>query len=61
MQIEYIIDMISFIIFGNKYFVMNEIIEYFKTIPSSHRALILASGIAFFWLVGFGQRVIAHL
>ena len=30
---------------------MNEIINYFSTIPSSHRALILAGGIAFFWLV----------
>jgi hypothetical protein len=30
---------------------MNEIINYFSSIPSSHRALILAGGIAFFWLV----------
>lgn len=30
---------------------MNEIIEYFSTIPSTHRALILAGGIAFFWLI----------
>lgn len=30
---------------------MNEIISYFTTIPSSHRALILAGGISFFWLV----------
>jgi sterol desaturase/sphingolipid hydroxylase (fatty acid hydroxylase superfamily) len=30
---------------------MNEIINYFSTIPSSHRAIILASGIAFFWLI----------
>jgi sterol desaturase/sphingolipid hydroxylase (fatty acid hydroxylase superfamily) len=30
---------------------MNEIINYFSTIPSSHRALILAGGIAFFWLI----------
>ena len=30
---------------------MNEIINYFSTIPSSHRAFILAGGIAFFWLV----------
>ena len=30
---------------------MNEIINYFSTIPSSNRALILAGGIAFFWLV----------
>jgi len=30
---------------------MNEIINYFSSIPSSHRALILAGGIAFFWLI----------
>jgi len=30
---------------------MNEVINYFSTIPSSHRALILAGGIAFFWLI----------
>lgn len=30
---------------------MNEIIIYFSTIPSSHRAMILAGGIAFFWLI----------
>jgi sterol desaturase/sphingolipid hydroxylase (fatty acid hydroxylase superfamily) len=30
---------------------MNEIISYFETIPSLHRALILAGGIAFFWLI----------
>lgn len=30
---------------------MNEIISYFESIPSSHRALILAGGIAFFWLL----------
>jgi sterol desaturase/sphingolipid hydroxylase (fatty acid hydroxylase superfamily) len=30
---------------------MNEIIDYFSTIPSSHRALILAGGIALFWLI----------
>ncbi|WP_333600332.1 sterol desaturase family protein [Flavobacterium sp.] len=30
---------------------MNEIIHYFSSIPSSHRALILAGGIAFFWLI----------
>ena len=29
---------------------MNEIIHYFETIPSLHRALILAGGITFFWL-----------
>jgi sterol desaturase/sphingolipid hydroxylase (fatty acid hydroxylase superfamily) len=30
---------------------MNDIISYFSTIPSSHRSLILVSGIAFFWLL----------
>jgi sterol desaturase/sphingolipid hydroxylase (fatty acid hydroxylase superfamily) len=30
---------------------MNEIISYFETIPSLHRALILAGGITFFWLI----------
>jgi len=30
---------------------MNEIISYFESISSSHRALILAGGIAFFWLL----------
>lgn len=30
---------------------MNDIIAYFSSIPSSHRALILAGGIAFFWLL----------
>ena len=30
---------------------MNEIAEYFGAIPSSHRALIIAGGIAFFWLL----------
>ncbi len=30
---------------------MNEIILYFSTIPSSHRALIIGGGIAFFWLL----------
>ena len=30
---------------------MNEIIHYFETIPSSHRALILAGGITIFWLI----------
>ncbi|RZJ28467.1 MAG: sterol desaturase, partial [Flavobacterium sp.] len=29
---------------------MNEIADYFSAIPSSHRALIIAGGIAFFWL-----------
>lgn len=35
----------------DKHFVMEELISYFTTIPSSHRALILAGGISFFWLV----------
>ena len=30
---------------------MNEIIDYFSTIPSSHRALILVGGIAIFWMI----------
>ncbi len=30
---------------------MNEIIDYFSTIPSTHRALILVGGIAIFWLI----------
>jgi len=30
---------------------MNSIIEYFSSIPSLHRGLILAGGIAFFWLL----------
>ena len=30
---------------------MQEIINYFSTIPSSHRALILAGGIALFWII----------
>lgn len=30
---------------------MNELIAYFTTIPSSHRSLILVTGITFFWLV----------
>lgn len=30
---------------------MDEIIPYFSTIPSSHRSLILVSGITFFWLI----------
>ena len=30
---------------------MNEIADYFAHIPSSHRALIIAGGIAFFWLL----------
>lgn len=46
---------------------MNEIIHYFESIPSSHRALILASGIAIFWLiesavpfVKFGYNKVQH-
>ena len=30
---------------------MNDIIHYFESIPSLHRALILAGGIAIFWLI----------
>ncbi|MDD5151039.1 MAG: sterol desaturase family protein [Flavobacterium sp.] len=30
---------------------MNEIVSYFSTIPSSHRSLILVSGITLFWLL----------
>lgn len=30
---------------------MQTIIDYFETIPSSHRAMILVGGIAFFWLI----------
>jgi sterol desaturase/sphingolipid hydroxylase (fatty acid hydroxylase superfamily) len=30
---------------------MNDIISYFSTIPSSHRSLILVSGITIFWLI----------
>ena len=29
---------------------MRAIVDYFSTIPSAHRALILAGGIAFFWI-----------
>ncbi len=32
---------------------MESIIDYFGTIPSSHRSLILVSGIAFFWLLEY--------
>lgn len=30
---------------------MNEIVSYFSNIPSSHRSLILVSGITIFWLI----------
>ena len=30
---------------------MNEMIQYFSTIPSSHRSLILVGGITIFWLI----------
>ena len=33
---------------------MNELIQYFQTISSLHRALILAGGITFFWLLESG-------
>jgi sterol desaturase/sphingolipid hydroxylase (fatty acid hydroxylase superfamily) len=32
-------------------FIMNEIIDYFNTIPSSHRSLILVGGITAFWII----------
>lgn len=35
----------------SKKYLMNELIAYFTTIPSSHRSLILVTGITFFWLV----------
>jgi len=30
---------------------MNQVIAYFSTIPSSHRSLILVGGITFFWII----------
>lgn len=30
---------------------MEQIVEYFRTIPSSHRSVILVGGIAFFWML----------
>ncbi|SPE77160.1 Fatty acid hydroxylase superfamily protein [Flavobacterium columnare] len=33
---------------------IHEIINYFETIPSSHRSLILFGGIAFFWILESG-------
>jgi len=33
---------------------MNNLIQYFETIPSLHRSLIFAGGIAFFWLLETG-------
>ncbi|MFN3969319.1 sterol desaturase family protein [Flavobacterium sp.] len=46
---------------------MNDIIQYFESIPSSHRALILAGGITIFWLiesavpfVKFGYNKVQH-
>ena len=33
---------------------LEKLIHYFEAIPSSHRALILAGGIAFFWLIEGG-------
>ncbi|WP_310554552.1 sterol desaturase family protein [Flavobacterium sp.] len=33
---------------------MTEITQYFETIPSSHRSLILVGGITFFWLLESG-------
>jgi sterol desaturase/sphingolipid hydroxylase (fatty acid hydroxylase superfamily) len=46
---------------------MNDIIQYFTSIPSSHRALILAGGITVFWLIEsavpfmkFGYNKVQH-
>ncbi|EIJ39608.1 sterol desaturase family protein [Galbibacter orientalis] len=33
---------------------METLITYFETIPSSHRSLILISGITFFWILEYG-------
>ena len=33
---------------------LEKLIHYFDTIPSAHRAFILAGGIAFFWLIEGG-------
>ncbi|WP_335964649.1 sterol desaturase family protein [Galbibacter sp. PAP.153] len=33
---------------------METLIAYFETIPSSHRSIILISGITFFWLLEYG-------
>ncbi|MFB1038861.1 MAG: sterol desaturase, partial [Polaribacter sp.] len=30
---------------------MEAIFNYFETIPSSHRSIILVGGIAFFWIL----------
>lgn len=30
---------------------MDQIVEYFRTIPSSHRSVILVGGVAFFWML----------
>lgn len=37
---------------------IEEISRYFETIPSSHRAMILAGGIAFFWIIENGIPLI---
>lgn len=37
---------------------MNDIAAYFASIPSSHRALIIAGGIAFFWLLESARPMI---
>lgn len=39
------------IIFDENQIAMNDIIYYFESIPSLHRALILSGGIALFWLI----------
>ena len=33
---------------------INEIIHYFETIPSSHRSFIIVGGITLFWLIENG-------
>ncbi len=37
---------------------METIMNYFETIPSSHRSLILVGGIAFFWLIEYAAPLI---
>ncbi|GAB5476162.1 MAG: hypothetical protein Mars2KO_42610 [Maribacter sp.] len=39
---------------------MEAIIAYFKTIPSSHRALILAGGLTLFWLIESAVPLFKH-
>lgn len=37
--------------FGLNISIMNEVVSYFSSIPSSHRSLILVGGITIFWLL----------